>query len=1004
MKIKKLQCLVTVVWLTAFNSISTPLTLVTERNALLPPTAGGGGDSQLPVLTPDGRYIVFASTANNLATNSAGDAFQSRGFSKMNVFRRDRVAGVTTLISLNTSGTAGGTDNSFPTAISDNGRFVLFESSAPDLTPNDTNGLADVFLRDVWSNLTHLVSTTTNGFAGNNLSRGSTMTPNGRYVAFTSLATNLVSGDTNGIPDGYVRDMETGITILATPGSRGAAGYNPIGSESPNLSAEGRYLAFYSVATNVVPGVTNRGEIYLRDLVAESTLWISAAAHDIYGARAISFSHVLSADGNHLAYLASSNYPASSGSRSATVLRYNLVSGLTDIISTNAFVPMVNPEEFHELAMTADGRFISFVARNSSSPSSGSSIRRWDAQSSSTQLVSSNLSGGVTTFAFCARPVMDATGRYVAYVSNAGDLVTNSLTGEFQVFLTDVDLGQTVLVNAGTNGVGGGVHPLTVPQLSTNGMLVSFESPAANLVADDSNYAMDVFARDWTLGTNELVSVRAATLPDRTPNGPVSFDSYSASQNGQRVVFASEARNLVALDTNGLRDVFVRDLFGGSNVLVSVSTNGGVANGTSWEPTISPDGRYVAFTSDANDLVPGDTNRVADVFLRDLTLGQTWPVSVTPDGIGLGNGTSSAAIVGVDGRFVLFRSQARNLVASMPAWSQNIWILFQRDMLTGVTSVLTPGYGASGSATPDGRFVAFPHAPTAGSQIYVWDGVAKVISTNFVPGSNIVAVSISPDAKKVVYVTAPPSQVGFVDRTANTNGVIASGAYFGSRAGLRFSADSRCFAYAAATNSTLIATNRVYRYDFQSKELNLVSHAAGSQLPASGSSDSPDISGDGRFVVYRSNATNLLATDFNSEPDVYLYDARAGNNELLSTSLGASLPANNRSLAPVFSPDGQTLFFHTWAQDVVAGDFNQSGDVVGLPLLYIAISSEPPGTGATLSWPNRPGETYQVQFKDNPNAPMWQTLSGNITVVGNRATLTDTAPASDHRIYRVLAQ
>jgi hypothetical protein len=176
-------------------------------------------------------------------------------------------------------------------------------------------------------------------------------------------------------------------------------------------------------------------------------------------------------------------------------------------------------------------------------------------------------------------------------------------------------------------------------------------------------------------------------------------------------------------------------------------------------------------------------------------------------------------------------------------------------------------------------------------------------------------------------------------------------------------------------------------------------------MPASGNSDSPDISGDGRFVVYRSSATNLLAADISLEPDVYLYDAWTGNNELLSTSLGTSLPANNRSLAPMFSPDGRTLFFQSWAQDVVAGDFNQTGDIFVLPLLFVTISpGEPPVTGATLSWPNRPGETYQVQYKDDPNTASWQTLPGSVTVVGNRATLADPAPASSHRIYRVLAQ
>lgn len=1003
MNLKTLQCLISVAGLPVFSSMGEPLTPVTQRNAALPPPAAGGGDSQVPILTPDGRYVVFASTANNLVTNDAGSAFLTPGIPKMNVFRRDRLAGTTTLVSVNAAGTGGGSDDSLPTAVSDNGRYVLFESAAADLANFDTNGVTDIFLRDVWSNVTHLVSATTNGFAGNNLSRGSTMTPEGRHVAFTSLATNLVAGDSNGIPDVFVRDLETGVTLLATPGSRGAADYDPIGSESPDLSADGRYLAFYSVATNVVPGVTNLGEVYVRDLVAGSTTWVSAPAHSVYGATATSFSHVLAAAGGFLAYVACSNHPAYSSSRGGTVLRYQLLSGVTDVVATNAYVPPVNPEDYHDLAMTSNGRFISFVAQAGSSPGSGSSIRRWDAVSGTSQLVSSNWSGGVTGSAFCAHPVMDATGRFVAYISNAGNLVTNSLRGDFQVFLTDVDLGDTVLVNAGTNGVGTGVGPRSVPQLSSNGTLVAFESASPELADHDSNHATDIFARDRTFGTNELISLRAETLPGSTPNGPASFDSYSASRDGQRAVFASEARDLVALDTNGFRDVFVRDLFGGSNVLVSVNTNGGVANGTSSEPAISPDGRYVVFTSDANDLVAGDTNKVADVFLRDLELGRTWAVSITPDGIGFGNGASGSASVGTGGRFILFRSGASNLVAGPPPTSST-WRWLQRDRDAGQTYALNSVAGGAASATPEGRFVALADASTGSSQIYVWDGVAAArISTNTAI-SGIIDLALSPDATKVAYFTA--SQFGFVDRSAGTNGTIAAGYYSGSRTGLRFSADGRFLTYAAAEISTLSPPNRVFRYDFQTMTLTLVSHLAGWDAPASGNADSPDISADGRFIAYRSSATNLLAVaQTNQGPHIFLHDAQTGVNRLLSVSRDTGVPANNRSRAPVFSPDGRTLFFHSWAQDLIAADFNQTGDVVALPLLYITITpTASAGSGPTLSWPNRPGETYQVQFKDNPDAATWQTVPGSIAIVGNRATLTDPAPGPGNRIYRVLAQ
>ena len=219
----------------------------------------------------------------------------------------------------------------------------------------------------------------------------------------------------------------------------------------------------------------------------------------------------------------------------------------------------------------------------------------------------------------------------------------------------------------------------------------------------------------------------------------------------------------------------------------------------------------------------------------------------------------------------------------------------------------------------------------------------------------------------------------------------------GSRAGLRFSGDSRLLTYAGLLSNT----NQVYLYDFQSGSNFVVSQ---SLAGPNGLSDSPAISADGRFVAYRSFATNIVSVaDGNGVPDLFLYDGMLSGSSLLSTSRVNPAAADNRSLAPVFSGDGRTLVFQSAATDLVAQDFNHGSDVFALAFLYATIDPATSGHGPTLSWPARPGETYQVQFKDTLSDSVWQDVSGVVTTSGNLAQLTDLARSSAQRFYRVVA-
>jgi hypothetical protein len=1006
--------------------------LVTVQGTSFAPQAGGSGDSGLSIISRDGRYVLFASTANNLTLTNNNNFVLPRRF---NVFLRDHLASTTTLVSVNMAGNGGGNGDSFPTGISTNGQFALFESSAGDLVANDTNKASDIFVRDLGNGLTTLVSVSTNGNSGNGASRGSVMTGDGRYVAFVSAATNLVPGDTNGIADVFVRDLQAGTTKLASVGA--STNSNPpitgtvSSSESPEITPDGRYVAFYSTATNLVPGVTTTGEIYVRDLLAGKTIWASTNARAIFQSlypvgNAVSCNYSISDDGQFVAFEACTN-PPSSSTALGIVLRYHLPTGLTDILYTNASTPLLPFQNIHNLAMTPDGRFTAFVANLGNVSGTNTAIYLWDAQTGTNTLVSANLDNSAPANGLCDSPVVSSNGQFVAFVSSATNLVTNTLAGAWHVYRRDMQAGVTQLLDADTNGVGAGVTPTMAPALSADGSVVAFD--AANLLPDNRHLNYNVFARDLTAGITGLISVRQPVLPSQTPNGLSGLTPFSVSANGRFVAFYSDADDLVPNDTNGFGDVFVRDLVNGTNILVSVNTNGNASgDGLSTEPSISSNGQYVVFTSSADNLVPGGTN-ARNVFIRDLQAGTTTLVSVSTDGVDPGNGDSFLPIISADGRYVLFHSKASNLAAGSSGGAEN---LFFRDLQTGTTYALTTGtysYGTgvtSASMTPDGQSVAFigTAAETLTSGLFVWNSQSNALSYSSspsLPSNPLPFVSISPNGQKLAYLIYQ-ANFSVVDLVSNTVLTINPSGYFLSHAGLQFSSDGRFLTYAGTTNNFGSLTPNVFLYDFQTGINLLVSQNFNATGAASANSDSPAISPNGRFIAYRSFATNIIPDDFNNVADLFIYDASNNATILVSVNGAGNSTADDRSLKPVFSSDCQTLFFQSWASDLSATDFNNNSDIYALDLTVLPVTGFsgggstnsasvfyaqliPAGTFSptpAISWPLASGKAYQVQFKTNLTDSVWLNLPSNVTFIGATGYVSDPSPAPGQRFYRIV--
>jgi Tol biopolymer transport system component len=308
-------------------------------------------------------------------------------------------------------------------------------------------------------------------------------------------------------------------------------------------------------------------------------------------------------------------------------------------------------------------------------------------------------------------------GRFVAFESNAGNLVAGDTNATTDIFVRDRVSGTTERVSVDSAGVEGNWYSLA-PSISADGRFVAFDSRASNLVAGDTNTKKDVFVHDRLTGSTERVSVDSAGAEG---NGDSLFAAISA--DGRWVAFGSIATNLVPGDTNLVRDIFVHDRQTGATERVSISTAGVQANQFCHGPVLSADGRCVAFYSLASTLVLGDNTGLSDVFLRDRWLGTTELVSRNSNGA-QAQGNSSLPSLSADGRYVAFETTATNFDPNDTNQPPDIYV---RDRLNGITervSVASDGTGANGqchspSISADGRWVSF-HSD----------------STSLVPGDN----------------------------------------------------------------------------------------------------------------------------------------------------------------------------------------------------------------------------------------------------------------------------
>ncbi len=924
-----------------------------------------------PSISANGRYVAFRSGASNLATNDVNNADD--------VFVRDLRTGKTMLASASLSGDSSGNQESSNPHISPDGRYVAFESTATDLVEQRSLGYTDVFVRDLVTQSNLLVSrsgryTDSAGIGGSALDAGRPcFSTNGQILVFLSSAWDLTAiGDANYYPDVFAYNLATRSNTLVSVNVAGtAAGAGQCWS--PTVSADGRYVAFESSATDLVSGHSGGAyDVFVRDLVAGQTTLVSTKDGSGVGGNDDSRAPFISANGRYVAFQSRATdlteFPDANDD--TDIFWRDLQTGVTRLVSVNAATNAAGNRPSWVLGLSADGRVVVFESL-AGDLVAGDANGRYDVfvrdmVTGVTELISTNRFGTGSGNGGSYDAQISADGRIVGFVSDASDLTGETKLTQFSdAYVRDRQTGTTKLCSRDlAGGAGANEGGVTDLSLSADGQVLAFDTEATNLWPDDGNDAMDIYAYEPASNRTALVSANVSV----TPRGD--SDSPLLSADGRYAGFTSTAENVVANDANGKPDIFLSDLGSGAATLISVNTNGVAANGPSWLSSLSADGRFAAFESDANDLVSRDGNGSRDAFVRDRVMGLTKLISMNAAGTGPGNAGSSWPQLSPDGRFALFAGQASDLTGLADTNADQD--VFVRDTWYGTNDLVSVNVSGSRSGnrlsdawslTPDGRFVAFTSDASdlvAGvasglGDVFVRDRVSRVtrcasLNRFGTGGGNGVSsdARLTPNGRYVLFVSEANDLVSgdanssadvFVrDGWSNVTRLVSvnrlgTGSANASSYPYGLSADGR-YALFASEATDLVANDLngsrrdIFVRDLVANTTTLVSVNCGGAGSGNGHSYSPSLSPDGRYVIFESDATDLVPGQFlGAGPNVFRRDLAAGITALLSENHTHRGAGNGAAQSPVMSTNGAIVVFDAVASDLVRGDLNNGQDV-----------------------------------------------------------------------------
>ena len=602
-------------------------------------SATANGNSTGPFLSRNGQHLVFTSEANNLVAGDHNHIYPD-------IFHLDFVSNVLQLISVTTNGSNGGNNVSAGAQVSDDGSVVVFESEASDLVNGDTNGVSDIFLRNL---LTQTTTRLSPQGLDNRPSQNPALTPDGRYVVFESRS-RLISGEApDGDSDIYFRDLQSeGLRLLSgslTP---------RVDAHRPRISDDGSVVVFETRSGNMAQ------DVYVWTNSQASAQPISVSRID---ASEVILNPSVSADGR----IACKGLKVVGTQLSLRIFIHEPAIPQTTLIYSNLTVRsgyLVDPDGYGP-CLSRDGSTIVFIANDQ--------LLRWNAGSG---ILPANVNLDGNNITNLLSPQLSTDGKRVLFSGNVSD--TNGFILPRQLFVHDLVTGGTELVSRRINGEISS-KDTAMGVLTSAGTQVAFVSADEQIVENDNNRAFDIFIKNLTNSMPVLVSARNPQLAAGSPSFSVA-NSGGTSTNGL-LVYLRQGTN-----SSAFQQVYARQA-NGSTLLISRNTNGIEHAGQASSPQVSEDGNYVVYTSTGRDLTQDDPNPDADVFRYDVARGETQRVS-----------TNSFALaeprVSGNGQLIAFRSQTKPYLT---------------DMVSGLTTELPVNVGVLGdlAISAKGEYVVY---------------------------------------------------------------------------------------------------------------------------------------------------------------------------------------------------------------------------------------------------------------------------------------------------------
>lgn len=747
-----------------------------------PATINGG--SRLLSASPDGRFVLFLSDASNLVPDDANG--------RLDVFLLDRLLDTIERVTIRVDGldpVLGLDRNSFFSPVvadvTANGRHVLIDFPGA-LVPEDHDSNSDLHILDrVTGTLERLLTADGVGIVVGS----ATISDDGRFVALST--TRRVSAmDTNNTEDVYLFDRQSRSCELVSVTVSGSAGNRR--SDAAQISGDGRSVLFRSEATNLVVNDSNqRSDLFVFDRFSGVVQRVDVGQDGFQAEFGAAFGSI-SDDGRFVAFSTVSRGLVDQDDNLFTdiFVRDRVAETTRRVIVTSAGVEG-DGHSIHP-AISADGAVVTFFLMNTLNYSGGS-------------LVLHRLADGISV------RIVQPIGWIVDAIPVAGGAeVLYCQQGDLKRF--DTTIGDEI----------GLLRPVSQLSLSGNGSsrqssvsadarYVAFESYATNLVDLDDNASVgDIFVLDRVTGRMGIASLGADGL-----QGADSSFEPAISADGRYVAFSS-ANDLTDGDAGGIQDVFIRDREAGATELISIAFDGLPSDGNSSCPSISADGRYVLFMSEAGNLVVDDLNGVADIFLRDRLEGTTRRISIASDG-SEGNGPSSLQAQGhglsADGRRGVFVSDATNLVTDDHQGTSGV---FMHDVGDGTTVMVgIPGIAPDdvsmsfgGAISGDGKTVAFKtfFRDIIGPRLYLRNLETSV--TTVIPEEGIDDYALNRDGRFLTYSHIPyyprrdVAGISVYDSVLGASRRIAGhGSYFPSFTGLSITADGSWIGFSSIANN-----------------------------------------------------------------------------------------------------------------------------------------------------------------------------------------------------------